>query len=510
MTMQDAKSMDHDVIVAQGLTKDYGQGRGVFGLSFSVRPGEVFGFLGSNGAGKTVTMRQLMGFIRPQAGSARIFGLDCFSDRATIQERLGYLPGEIALPEDISGSSFLAFMASMRHMRDRTRMHELIERFELDPRPKIRRMSKGTKQKVGLVCAFMGQPDVLLLDEPTSGFDPLMQGRFIELVRQERDRGAAILLSSHIFEEVERACDRVAFIRAGRLADTERMEDVRRSRRHAFRVTFCTAAERARYQQVCAQAGSTVRVLDERTVELWAERGVDAFVKRLAGFDVEGLSSREQTLEEMFLHFMSHPATTMTGFMLNYLYGFLFTWVALLLIMMMVNRMVMQPIDRGSLSCVLSTLASRLRIALTLALALLTSLVVTLALIIVAQLALAEAQYPGELDLPALARASAGLFCLWLFMAGLCFASACCFRDGRVALWAGGGACLLMFLAQMATQVGTGLEVLHDANPMELFDPYALAASSGDAAWHAAALAVAGLAFLVTGVAVFCRRDFDV
>lgn len=159
----------------------------------------------------------------------------------------------------------------------------------------------------------------------------------------------------------------------------------------------------------------------------------------------KSLEAIMSTMPDMFAAFgMSHPATTMTGFMLNYLYGFLFTWVALLLIMMMVNRMVVQPIDRGSLSCVLSTPASRLRIALTLALALLTSLVVTLALIIVAQLALAEAQYPGELDLPALARASAGLFCLWLFMADLCFASACCFRDGRVALWAGGGACLLI------------------------------------------------------------------
>ena len=166
------------VIMAQGLTKDYGQGRGVFDLSFAVRQGEVFGFLGSNGAGKTVTMRHLMGFIKPQSGSAHIFGLDCFSERAAIQRRLGHLPGEMATPEDMSGLAFLEFMARLRKLDDRTRMNELMEHFELDPRPKIRKMSKGTKQKVGLVCAFMSHPDVLLLDEPHEWLRPPDAGSF--------------------------------------------------------------------------------------------------------------------------------------------------------------------------------------------------------------------------------------------------------------------------------------------------------------------------------------------
>ena len=291
------------VIMAQGLTKDYGQGRGVFDLSFAVRQGEVFGFLGSNGAGKTVTMRHLMGFIRPQSGSAHIFGLDCFSERAAIQRRLGHLPGEMATPEDMSGLAFLEFMARLRKLDDRTRMNELMKRFELDPRPKIRKMSKGTKQKVGLVCAFMSRPDVLLLDEPTSGFDPLMQGRFVELVLEERDRGATILLSSHMFEEVERSCDRVAFIRAGHLVGVERMADVRASRRHAFRVSFSSKEERERYLQTCARSGARAHALDECGVELWADGGVDALIKGLANFHVVGLTSREQTLEELFLHF---------------------------------------------------------------------------------------------------------------------------------------------------------------------------------------------------------------
>lgn len=296
------------IITARQLTKDYGQGRGIFDVSFAVKRGEVFGFLGSNGAGKTVTMRHLMGFVRPQAGGARIFGLDCFTGRAAIQGRLGYLSGEIAVSEDMTGAAFLEYMARLRHLGDRTRMYELVERFELDPKAKIRTMSKGTRQKVGLVCAFMGRPEVLLLDEPTGGFDPLMQGRFVELVLEERNQGATVFLSSHIFEEVERTCDRVAFIRAGHLVATERMEDVHASRRHAFEVRFASTDERIRYQQSCAQRGTMARLLAERDVEVWADAGIDAFVKELAGFRVEGLSSREQTLEEMFLRFYGKDA----------------------------------------------------------------------------------------------------------------------------------------------------------------------------------------------------------
>lgn len=296
------------IIAARGLTKDYGQGRGIFDVSFTVDKGEVFGFLGSNGAGKTVTMRHLMGFVRPQAGSARIFGLDCFAERAAIQRRLGYLPGEIAAPEDMTGLAFLEYMARLQSLDNRTRMHELIERFEFDPQIRIRKMSKGTRQKVGLVRAFMGQPEVLLLDEPTGGFDPLMQGRFVELALEECDRGATIFLSSHIFEEVERTCDRVAFIRAGHLVAVERMADVRASRRHAFTVTFASADECARYQEAHPRSGTSPHTLDERTMELWADEGIDAFVKGLAGFRVEGLVSREQTLEEMFLRFYGKEA----------------------------------------------------------------------------------------------------------------------------------------------------------------------------------------------------------
>lgn len=290
--------MGAKAIELRGLTKDYGQGRGVFDVSLAVEQGEVFGFLGPNGAGKTTTMRHLMGFIKPGSGSACIGAMDCFTKRAAIQKTLGYLPGEIACMDDMTGSAFLEFMARMKRLTDRTRLHELVEYFELDPARKIRKMSKGTKQKVGLVCAFMGRPDLLLLDEPTSGLDPLMQGRFVDLVLAEKERGATVFLSSHLFEEVERTCDRVAFIREGRMAAVECMADVRRSRKRVYVAAFTDAQERERYvvNHPVAQRLGVV------SVEMVVSGGTDAFIKDLASYAVADLAAREQTLEELFLH----------------------------------------------------------------------------------------------------------------------------------------------------------------------------------------------------------------
>ena len=188
--------MSDPVIELKGLKKDYGNGRGVFDVSFSVERGEVFGFLGPNGAGKTVTMRNLMGFIRPDEGTVSIDGLNCFSQRSRIQERLGYLPGEIACMDEMTGAAFLEFMARMKKLRDRTRMNQLVEYFELDPARRIRKMSKGTKQKVGLVCAFMTSPDIVLLDEPTSNLDSLNEGVILRSLQSERG-GRTVVLVSH-------------------------------------------------------------------------------------------------------------------------------------------------------------------------------------------------------------------------------------------------------------------------------------------------------------------------
>lgn len=286
-------------ICARGLTKDYGRGRGVFDVNLEVAAGEVLGFLGPNGAGKTVTMRHLMGFIKPQKGTVEILGHDCFRERPRVQARLGYLPGENVCMKEMTARSFLDLMAGMRGLRDRSRMRELVDVFDLDLGARIGGMSKGNRQKVAIVAAFMARPDVLLLDEPTSGLDPLMQERFLDLVAEERARGAAVLLSSHIFEEIGRACDRVAFIRAGRVVMTCTMDEVRSMRGRGYTVEFANVRERSRWELA---HGNEPAKGGARAVELRDVRDVNALIRELSTYDVAEVTSRAQTLEELFLH----------------------------------------------------------------------------------------------------------------------------------------------------------------------------------------------------------------
>ncbi len=289
--------MNH-VIDVQGLTKDYGQGRGIFDLTFQVERGEVFGFLGPNGAGKTTTIRHLMGFIRPTAGQAAILGMDCFAQAATIQAHVGYLPGELSLMDDLTGDGFLRFMAQMRGMTDLSAVGELKELFRLDGRQSLRKMSKGTRQKVGLVCAFMARPDLLLLDEPTSGLDPLMQNRFVELLLREKARGATILLSSHMFEELERTCDRVAILRAGRLAAVERTEDLRRARTKRYVFSFPAPEAAAAFS--AAWPGAS-RNDSSVTVALTGREDLSKLLRLAADQQVTDMTVDGGSLEEAFL-----------------------------------------------------------------------------------------------------------------------------------------------------------------------------------------------------------------
>lgn len=288
------------IIETKGLTKDYGGGRGVFGLDFEVNEGEVMGFLGPNGAGKTTTIRQLMGFIQPDAGSATVFGLPCFEQAAQIQKELGYLPGEPAFMNDMTGTAFLHFLAQMKGLKSFARAQQLMQQFELDANAKIGRMSKGTKQKVGIVAAFMASPRLLVLDEPTSGLDPLMQNRFIELILQEKQRGATILMSSHIFEEVERTCDRTVIIRAGRIVAVEQMEELRRTKRKTFATQFAVPADATAFAAAWAGGDATV---NGDTVTLTVTGSPDAFLKQVAAYPVKDLDLHRESLEELFLHY---------------------------------------------------------------------------------------------------------------------------------------------------------------------------------------------------------------
>lgn len=267
-----------EMIGVNNLTRDYGSGKGVFHVSFSIAQGEVFGFLGPNGAGKTTTIRHLMGFLRPEGGSCSINGLDCWKNAPEIQKNLGYIPGEIAFFPEMTGLQYLDFLRSYRGLSHTSRMKELMERFEVDARGKIRKMSKGMKQKIAIVAAFMHDPQVLILDEPTSGLDPLMQNRFTQLIQEERERGKTIFMSSHIFEEVEKTCHRICMIKDGKIAALDDPQTLSALHSRSYTVTL---PEEAAALDFARDFQGTVDPQNPRQVRLTARK----------------------TLEEIFLHY---------------------------------------------------------------------------------------------------------------------------------------------------------------------------------------------------------------
>lgn len=284
------------MIEVKGLTLTYPSGKGVFDLNFSVGEGKVMGYLGPNGAGKTTTIRALMGFMKQNSGSCKIDGMDCFAEAAKVKKILGYIPGEIAFPGGMSCNDFLKYQCDLRGLKDTTRMKALIQRFELDTRGTIRRFSKGMKQKVGIITAFMHDPKVLILDEPTSGLDPLMQNTFIDLILEEKKRGKTILMSSHMFEEVERTCDDVLIIKDGRIIAKSGIEALKSSKRKGYIVQTPDGG-------ALQELGYTVEVLaDDRYVVYVLGEEIDSFVKQLANLRVTGLDVKAQNLEDIFLN----------------------------------------------------------------------------------------------------------------------------------------------------------------------------------------------------------------
>lgn len=291
------------VIKVENISKDYGSGRGVFDLSFEVNKGEIFGMLGPNGAGKTTTIRQLMGFIKSDKGSAEILDMECFANRENIQSKLGYLPGEIAFMDEMKGSDFIKFIAEMKSIKNKNRIKELTDLFELDAGRKIKSMSKGTKQKIAIVCAFMNEPEVVILDEPTSGLDPLMQKKFIELILEEKKKGTTIFMSSHIFEEIEKTCDRTAILKEGKLIAIENMEELKSKKNKNFEVVFKTNEEALNFINKIGFKSE----IDNNIVKVSiVSNEVNNFIKELSNYNILDINSSSQTLEELFLHFYSN------------------------------------------------------------------------------------------------------------------------------------------------------------------------------------------------------------
>lgn len=226
------------IIEVNNLTKDYGHGRGVFDVSLKVEKGVCYGFLGPNGAGKSTTIRHLMGFSKPQSGSTAILGKDSWEYAAELKNAVGYLPGEIAFPKALTGRQFLNMQMRMRHVADDTYLNELLDRFELDPSMPVEKMSLGVRRKLAVVTAFMHDPDILILDEPTSGLDPIMQQVFIDFILSEKKRNKTILLSSHIFHEVDACCDRISIIKDGRVVSTFNADELKNRDTKIYRLTF--------------------------------------------------------------------------------------------------------------------------------------------------------------------------------------------------------------------------------------------------------------------------------
>ncbi len=284
------------------LTKDYGGGRGLFELDLEVPAQQVFGFLGPNGAGKTTTIRCLMGMIRPTSGGAFVFGIDCMRDSVEVKRRVGYLPGEIPQFGGLRGREVIAYLGGMRGGIDSRRVRALADRFDLDLSRRFREYSSGNKQKLGIVLAFMHDAELLILDEPTSGLDPLNQQEFYTLLRETRDAGATVFLSSHILSEVDEVCDRVGILREGKLVRVFGLDDLTRIRVHRVEIEFAPDSPIPE-QAVRAAAGVEDVTVDGRTIRCTVRGMFDPLLDALGDTVVANMVSEEPSLEDVFLQF---------------------------------------------------------------------------------------------------------------------------------------------------------------------------------------------------------------
>ena len=291
------------VIVTRDLAKQYGGRRGLAGLNMDVRRGEVFGFLGPNGAGKSTTIRILLDIIRPSGGTVSVFGTNHAAD-ATLRRRIGYLPGDFVSDGDQSAWELLVYLGNLRGGIDVALMHTIAERLGLDLRARIKSLSKGNRQKIGLIQAFMHEPDLLILDAPTSGLDPLQQQTFIELIRGARERGQTVLMSSHVLSEVQRTADRVGIIRDGRMLAVESVDELRsRAIRHV-EVRFALQVPAAAFRAI---PGVTDVRVEGAVLRCRLARDAEAFIKAIARYPVRGIDISEPDLEELFLTYYREP-----------------------------------------------------------------------------------------------------------------------------------------------------------------------------------------------------------
>jgi ABC-2 type transport system ATP-binding protein len=295
------------IIAVNELTKSYGRSRGVVDVTFSVEEGEIFGFLGPNGAGKTTTIRVLMGLLYPTSGGASIGGLDCWTQSVEVKKLVGYLPSDPQLDPDLTGGQIIEYFGHLRGGVDQAYVKSLVDRFELDTRKRFRDYSRGNKQKVGIVQAFMHKPRLLVLDEASSGLDPLNQLEFNKLLFEVRADGRTVFLSSHILPEVEQVCERVGIIRDGELIRVDTVASLRDLRQHEVTLTFAAPTAANDFASLPGVHSATA---DGNTVKLIVTGDLGPIVKAAAEQNVTNFTTHEPSLEDVFLRYYQSGAPT--------------------------------------------------------------------------------------------------------------------------------------------------------------------------------------------------------
>jgi len=299
-----------DIIEVNHLTKDYGSNRGVFDVSFHVSKGEAFGFLGPNGAGKSTTIRHILGFSKPDSGETRVFGQEMFKYHDQVLSRVGYIPGEIALPRGLTGWQFIRMMQDMQHIHDDAMLERMLKMFKLEDDVlcgNTKRMSLGVKRKLAVVVAFMSDPEVLILDEPTSGLDPVMQEVFIDFIKEEKKRGRTILLSSHIFSEVDATCDRISIIKDGHIVSDFVADDLKHASVKRFKVCFKRAEDYGKMLEVIKRSKYVNLIKTKEDINAiylsCDDRDINKLVAELSKYEISEFDHKKETLQDYFMKF---------------------------------------------------------------------------------------------------------------------------------------------------------------------------------------------------------------
>lgn len=288
-----------NVIEINALTKDYGNNQGIFNINLNIKEGEMIGYVGTNGSGKTTTIRHIMGFLKPTSGSVKVLGKKTWEHSSEILKNVGYVPGEIAFPDLKTGTDFLKSQASFLNIKDMSYANNLIKRLQLDPTANLKRMSKGMKQKTALVAALMSNAPIIILDEPTTGLDPLMRSTFLDIIKEEHRKGKTILMSSHSFDELEKTCDKVALINNGRIIDICDMNEIRNPKTKDFKIEFINQND---YEKFLTEKYDIIRVqpqYNQITIRIKTD-DTGSLLKVLKNYQVKFISELPYTLEMHF------------------------------------------------------------------------------------------------------------------------------------------------------------------------------------------------------------------